>query len=1845
MLQSVAFAGRLFRSIAAAKPRRFLFGFFVLALLSVASPATALTTFTITDGTTDGGDANKGDCTCADAQMPAKCTLRAAIQEANACPTVGETYSFTFAVPTVNVINGSLDTLTAPATITGPVTINGMGNAFKHGCLSFSDVQTASHTDGATNSQVIGLNISNCSGDAITANGHGFIFTGNTLHDNVGNGLSLSSSRTYGNFVNAAALQTLFDNFPAFPVSGTDVNNFAQQLATVLVTLNPSTVSGNFIFSNGGDGVQLFSENLGAVFISGNFIGTDPTGEIALGNTGAGVRLIGDTFGNMIGPGNVIAANGDGIRVDDPLVYLPNFIMGNRIGLPSLTNGTHIGNLGSGIATDTKPDSDVTHKNPSGLSLVIGPGNFISDNQGAANSNDPDLLPTGGAGVFITGASSGVKVVGNTIGMAEIPAGTAIQSKAYGNAADGVIVTSSGNTVQGNTIAGNKRHGIIVQGNATNGTSVLGNTIGLYPAFPNNKTLGNGFDGIHIDSASATAVGGPNQGDGNTIVANGRNGVALRGGGSSNGWGNLIQGDTIYGNAVGNPAALPNPLPAGSGLGIDLNYNLSTPDGTHPDCASCANLGQNTPYVCTGGGSDPAACSGASAPSATNGQTTLSWTISTHGPADFRAEFFKINTTDDNTASGITLLGTQLFSTDATAALTGSGCSNGRCVVTLPADASGAHVLMNVTDITQLTDIGSIIDDWKKGLICFLGLTQCPVNDTSEFSNVADVPLSNNANLGNLTISVGTLTPAFDSNTITYTDSVSNATTSLTVTPTVAENHATIKVNNVTVASGAASGAISLAVGSGNTINVVVTAQDGTTQKTYTVTVTRAGSSNANLSNLTISAGILTPAFASGTLAYTDSVSNATTSVTVTPTTSDATATVTVNTVAVTSGSASGSLALAVGNGNVISVVVTAQDGTTQKTYTVTVTRAASSNADLSNLAISAGILTPGFASNTLAYTDSVANAVASVTVTPTAADAGATIKVNTITVASGAASGSIALAVGNGNVISVVVTAADNTTTKTYTVTVDRAGAASNNASLSNLTISSGTLTPGFASNTLAYTDSVTNATASVTVTPTAADAGATIKVNNVSVASGAASGSIGLVVGNGNVISVAVTAADNTTVLTYAITVNRASAASNNASLSNLTISAGALTPAFASNTLAYADSVTNATASVTVTPTAADAGATIKVNTVTVASGAASGAIALVVGNGNTITVDVTAADNTTVQTYVVTVNRAGAASNNASLSDLTISSGMLMPGFSSNTLAYTDAVANATASVTVTPTAADAGATIKVNTITVASGTASGVIPLIVGNGNVINVVVTAADTTTTQTYTVTVNRAGAASNNALLSNLTISSGTLTPAFAINTLAYTDAVTNATASVTVTPTAADAGATIKVNNVTVASGAASGAIALVVGNGNVINVVVPAADTTTTQTYAITVNRAGAASNNAGLSGLTISAGTLAPAFAPSTLAYTDAVANATASVTVTPTAADAGATIKVNTVTVASGAASGAIALVVGNGNVINVVVTAADLTTTQSYTITVNRAGVLSNNAALGNLTISSGTLVPAFAANTLSYADAVSNATASVTVTPTAVDAGATIKVNTIPVASGAASGALALAVGPNPVNVVVTAADGTTTQAYLLVVTRANAAAPTQVSGMSFTGTGTITATISGGGAGCGFGSYMFVGPPVAPPAGAVFPDGLFQFTATGCTGTVTVTATFPTPFGAGEQYWKYGATPGPVAAHWYTLGAANSLSLIGNTATFTVNDGGLGDDDLAINSSITDAGGPSAQAPRGGGGGGNVNPAPSLSTWGLIALAGLLALFALLADPGRRTKLTVGRQRDRR
>ena len=302
-------------------------------------------------------------------------------------------------------------------------------------------------------------------------------------------------------------------------------------------------------------------------------------------------------------------------------------------------------------------------------------------------------------------------------------------------------------------------------------------------------------------------------------------------------------------------------------------------------------------------------------------------------------------------------------------------------------------------------------------------------------------------------------------------------------------------------------------------------------------------------------------------------------------------------------------------------------------------------NANLSGLALSSGTLAPTFDKDTTAYTAEVAYGVTEIDVTPTTDASTSTISVNGTADVSGSPA-KIALPDAGTvpNVITVTVTGSDNATTKIYTITVTRT-AGSRNANLAGLVLSSGTLNPAFDGSVTAYTVEVPFATSTMTVTPTVAGVGATVKVNGTVVTSGSASGNIALVNtgATANTIAVVVTAQDGAT-KTYTITVTR-TAVSSNADLSILTVSSGTLSPVFASGMTAYTVSVGYSISALTVTPTAASVLASgITVNTSVVATGAESQAIPLSVGT-NTVTVVVTAQNGTT-KSYTVTVTRTSA-----------------------------------------------------------------------------------------------------------------------------------------------------------------------------------------------------------------------------------------------------------------------------------------------------------------------------------------------------------------------------------------------------------------------------------------------------------------------------------------------------------------------------------------------------------------------------------------------------------------------
>jgi hypothetical protein len=97
-------------------------------------------------------------------------------------------------------------------------------------------------------------------------------------------------------------------------------------------------------------------------------------------------------------------------------------------------------------------------------------------------------------------------------------------------------------------------------------------------------------------------------------------------------------------------------------------------------------------------------------------------------------------------------------------------------------------------------------------------------------------------------------------------------------------------------------------------------------------------------------------------------------------------------------------------------------------------------------------------------------------------------------------------------------------------------------------------------------------------------------------------------------------------------------------------------------------------------------------------------------------------------------------------------------------------------------------------------------------------------------------------------------------------------------------------------------------------------------------------------------------------------------------------------------------------------------------------------------------NITLQQLSVSDGVLTPAFKPGITQYTVAVANTRSSITVTPTAKLASASIKVNDISVASGTASQLLLLQVGKNVVTIDVTDEDGSMLR-YTVIVIRENA------------------------------------------------------------------------------------------------------------------------------------------------------------------------------------------------
>jgi hypothetical protein len=496
----------------------------------------------------------------------------------------------------------------------------------------------------------------------------------------------------------------------------------------------------------------------------------------------------------------------------------------------------------------------------------------------------------------------------------------------------------------------------------------------------------------------------------------------------------------------------------------------------------------------------------------------------------------------------------------------------------------------------------------------------------------------------------------------------------------------------------------------------------------------------------------------------------------------------------------------------------------------------------------------------------------------------------------------------------------------------------------LASLTVSPGSLQPGFSGGTTQYRVDVTTDTETVSVTAQPAVSGDSVTIN------GQATTSRTITLepaGETTIVNVVVSETD-TNSRTYVIRVVRAGLAGNN-SLQNLTVSQGTLAPTFDANLLSYTVSVTNTVGSINVTPTLSDPAATMTVNGEPATSGQARRIDLNLAGQSTTITILVKA-QNGTEKPYTITVSRG--VSNNNNLRGLTISGNStltLNPRFSAGTLGYTVNVANSVGSVRVTPTLQDTTATMTVNTQATTSGQARTITLNTAGSNTFINIFVIAQDGRTSKTYSVEVRRAALGGNNDLRS-LTVSQPGLTPAFRADTTGYTLDVGTSIGSIIVTAAPEDPNATLTVtsNGQVTGSGQARTITLRGAGLSTTINIAVRAQNNSL-NTYVITVDRAASPppSGNNNLRNLTVSPGTLSPTFtAARTLPYAvnDISSSATA-INVTATPQDQNARVTIN----GQGGNSRSIPLPTGPSRTDIEVLVIAPNDSDRTYLITVNQ--------------------------------------------------------------------------------------------------------------------------------------------------------------------------------------------------------------------------------------------------------------------------------------------------------
>ena len=306
-------------------------------------------------------------------------------------------------------------------------------------------------------------------------------------------------------------------------------------------------------------GIRLQTAAANAV-IEGNFLGTDPTGTTPFAtSSGAHIVVVAPPNGRIGGTTpaarNLISGGHDKISVGAFAGGPDGFVIqGNLIGT-DVTGTLKLASTGHGITVTRASNVTIGGTSAAARNVVSGNNTSGIDIEGDPSTN-----------VVVAGNYVGADVTGTA------PLGNVLQGIYVG--ADHVTIGGSAPGA-GNVISANGAIGMVLGGSlASNATIVQGNHIGTDPT--GTIALGNNDRAIHVGGGN-NVIGGVNPGEGNVIA------YTTKVGGTGDGVylpfseGNVIRGNSIFGNA---------------GLGIDV-MPAGSPEGVTPNDPGDADTGGN----------------------------------------------------------------------------------------------------------------------------------------------------------------------------------------------------------------------------------------------------------------------------------------------------------------------------------------------------------------------------------------------------------------------------------------------------------------------------------------------------------------------------------------------------------------------------------------------------------------------------------------------------------------------------------------------------------------------------------------------------------------------------------------------------------------------------------------------------------------------------------------------------------------------------------------------------------------------------------------------------------------------------------------------------------------------------------------------------------------------------------------------------------------------------------------------------------------------------------------------------------------------------------------------------